>query len=287
MIVPIVLVAASLLALLLYGYVVAMIMAVVSFWSLSSLQPRKRFRAILTAAEDRDVEALRHKRPEEAGALAESAFGSVDFNGRALARAAVLRGYDEEKAQLLRVLATYAHKTRSVDKVRRIIERAEEGYRLWLAKEKTDTNQITREDLRLLESIAKSGDIVALLEGVPGEKAETFRTLVQRCKKWQEAVLKELVETFDPQSGDLVAFTLENDRYIIGAKRPRIVAWFYQFVLGSDATHMAILVKDAKGVVTESHMWGTPSVYNRTRLTVGSFGNRFYRANAEMFVDKK
>ena len=33
-------------------------------------------------------------------------------------------------------------------------------------------------------------------------------------------------------------------------------------------------------------MWGTPSLYNKTKLTVGSFGNKFYRANAELFVDK-
>ncbi len=277
---------ASLLALLLYGYAVAMVMAVVSFWTFR-LRPRKRFPAVLTATEDQGVEALRHKRPQEAGALAEAAFGSADFNGRALARADSLKGYDDEKARLLRVLATYAHKTRSADKVQRIVERAEEGYRLWQAKEKTDKSRITREELRQLESIAKSADIVALFQGVPSEKAEEFCALVQRCKKWQEAVLKELMDSCDPQSGDLAAYTLENDRYIIGAKRPRVVQWFYQFLLGSDATHMAILVKDEKGVVTESHMWGSPSLYNRTRLTVGSFGNRFYRANAEMFVDKK
>lgn len=89
------------------------------------------------------------------------------------------------------------------------------------------------------------------------------------------------------RSGDLIAYTLENDRYIIGALRPKLVQWFYTFLLGSDATHMSLAVRAKDGSVCESHMWGVPSVYNRTKLTVGSFGNKFYRAKAELFVDKK
>lgn len=295
--VSLILLAATALALFVYGYVVASILAIMSFYTFS-WPGKKKASPVLSRAEDVAVEMLRRKDGSDVPSLSafvDSISGSFDkaaassFNGRALARAEVLKTYDAEKSKILRLCATYAHKSNSLDKVESLIEVAEVAWQ-FVVKNEAPPAKIRREDLRQIESFAKSSDILDLLRRIPENSSrhlDRFRSVVRRCRAWQESVLAALSKETPLRSGDLIAYTLENDRYIIGSLRPKLVQMFYQFLLGSDATHMSLAVREKDGSFSESHMWGVPSLYNRTRLTVGSYGNKFYRAKADLFVDKK
>ncbi len=286
------LIVCSFVALVLYGYLVAMLLAVMSFYTFK-FGGKRAFPPVLSKEEDDAIESLRTKtRPSDVVTLLESIAENKEkassFNGRALARAKVLQNYDKEKALLLRTCASLAHKSNSLAKAESLIEIAELAWKAMQQNEPVPS-RIRREDLRVIESFAKSIDILDLFGHIdPGASKllDRFRETVKKCRSWQESVLKALNAETQIRSGDLIAYTLENDRYIIGSLRPKFVQWFYQFALGSDATHMSLAVRGDDGAIYESHMWGVPSVYNRTKLTVGSFGNKVYRAKADLFVDK-
>jgi hypothetical protein len=94
---------------------------------------------------------------------------------------------------------------------------------------------LKREELRTLESFLKSKEIIFRLRAVCGKhclaKLDTICAHLDRIQVWSSAVLEALCRGDGmsnpgllPATGDFVAYTLENDRYIIGAKRP----WWVQ-----------------------------------------------------------
>jgi hypothetical protein len=119
--------------------------------------------------------------------------GCSEFNGRALARAAVLDKYDGKRASLLRDLATYAYKT--VTDLQPLIERAEDGLKRWQLKEKAQP-RLRLEELRLLESFLKSRPLFQRFSSVCGEHCPP--RLLQCCdhaarlQVWSDAVLHAL-----------------------------------------------------------------------------------------------
>jgi hypothetical protein len=123
-----------------------------------------------------------------------------------------------------------------------------------------------------------------------------------------------------PQTGDVIAYTLENDRYIMGSARPSWLQQMYRWT-GASATHMAIQVIFTQGFRVSwhtkpdkldqlgdkvSHMWGAPeSVYTQVCLlvwklptpsdligtspqtpnSIGLYGNTFYRPEPSAWID--
>ena len=199
-------------------------------------------------------------------------------------------------------------------------------------------DRILREHIRLLESAARLhlwlSSVVVALDGddwfdvpvtsrVCPAKVFPVLDLCSRCAAWSSAVLSLLNKDGGrhgldersppvslPRSGDMLSFTLDNDRYIQGKLRPRIVRWLYQLVLGGDSSHLALVLckkkegggvsaaaaaaaaaatddddDDEKQVPHVSHMWGAPeSLYSCQPFSIGSYGNKLYRVRPEAWV---
>ena len=172
-----------------------MIFAVMSFYTFS-WPWSKCASPVLTKDEDDAVELLRRK--ESSSSIVVSFVDAISrkgtFNARALARARVLGKYDAEKARVLRLCATFSHKIASLEKVESLIEVAETAWNCFQKNEPVPA-RIRREDLRQIESFAKSSDILELLSNVSGSKPlDQFRAAVHRCKVWQESVLAALMK---------------------------------------------------------------------------------------------
>ena len=263
------LLAIVIVALLAYGWFVGVVLAVISAVFLRWPRQRPSAPAVLTQEEEAAIELLRKGRPLKSSEVSQlrdflcHAFGNIDLNRRCLSRKRALGKYDPEKVLLLQDVATFAYKSSVSKNFEELMQRAENVWRLWQSgKTIKDSDRIRKEDLRSLESSVNFHTLISRLDslgGLEGEmKLEQLRNWTQRADCWHREVLKELVQQgpeYVPQTGDLIAFTLENNRFVRGKRHNFVLEWFY-LCLGSDATHMALAFQNKdENELFESHMW--------------------------------
>jgi len=153
--------------------------------------------------------------------------------------------------------------------------------------------KLTRKQVKTLEGLAKMKGLLRELEqrGVDFQlhpDLARVAEVVRKASEWNDDFLRELERVSPQNSGDIIGYTIENDRSYLGKAMCWIIRFWHIHVLGARVTHLALGIRAKDGTNKESHMWGSPrSLHGQIRRTVGSYYNNTYRMRFENIIPAK
>jgi hypothetical protein len=143
----------------------------------------------------------------------------------------------------------------------------------------------TREELRVIESTLRLGPYVARVVEVYRNAGQAgllqpqlleLNDLLQEGKQWAATLLPALVAASGLQTGDVVAYSLEQDRYYLGFRRSAWLQSLVALAYGAPISHVGLVLHE-QGTLAETHMWGSPiSKHTVVSFSIGTFGNEFF-----------
>lgn len=166
------------------------------------------------------------------------------------------------------------------------------------------TQRLPREDLRLIESTIKLRSLLqrmltvlrplnnsselttAINEAV--ELVQPLLDLILSATAWRDECLAALSAELGLQTGDLIGYPFENDRYYRSCRRSTCSRAFFTVWFGSAVGHVSLAIRQTddnnREHLTETHMWGNPSKHSLSRFTLGTLGNIFFSPRPEVMI---